>query len=98
MKRNAHDINIANGHHFTRENKGSDCSSARSSRRSSKNTAVSSQPQHSTEGTQRQRPDSAFAVLQGNILAQKAKKISLITSRREKQQLESDISTIRNLM
>ena len=95
MKRNARDIAIANGHMYTRRSEScqgnnSNVSSKASSRGGSRKTSISN--------SSRFRPDSAFAVLQGNILAQKQKKLSLITLRKEKQELDNDISTIRNLM
>ena len=103
VKRNAHDIKAATTRQYTRQDTGYDAmtTSTRSSRRSSK-TGADSQAPGSDAGasvaSMRQRPDSALAVLQGNALAQKQKKVSMITLRREQEQLASDINAIRGLM
>ena len=92
VKRNAHDTKAANT--YMKEESAASGSSSRPSNRSSR-TSMTEDDQSSQ---QRQRPDSAFAVLQGNILAQRRKKVSMITLRREREQLESDISAIRGLL
>ena len=106
VKRNANDIKAATTYIRDPNSRAGDIgydamtTSTRSSRRSSK-TVADSNAQASDGGpiaSIRQRPDSALAVLQGNALAQKQKKVSMITLRREQEQLASDINAIRGLI